>query len=213
VPKLDFAPRMSEVRLAHNELFNLAKFHCASRTSPHYVDSEGNVIKDIHVWDPDDPSVFLVQDKGMMLLGELGGEIYADIIFENLLKASVEFAEDIWNPFTFRELVQTGGKWDLKNNPETIWGLGNQLNTTFVFEKMEMAAQDIGNFHYGVTGKATGLFLESFMLYEAGRAQIRDNNSRPEWQRGRFTPPYGDDPRDQRWVKSGFQYYKRRFSK
>jgi RHS repeat-associated protein len=175
-----------------------------------YVDSEGNVIKDIQVWDPDDQRVFLVQSNGsMMLIGELGGEIYADIILENLLEKNIEYAEGILNPFTFRNLVKTGGDWDLKNNMETIWGLGNEKSgTIFIFNSTNMEAQDVGNLHFGTTGKATGLFPEWFMLYEAGRAQIESGTSKPEWQKGRFTPPYGDDPSDQGWIKKGFQYYK-----
>lgn len=174
-----------------------------------YVDSSGNVISDMTVWDPDDPSVFLVTgSSGLMLLGELGGEIYADIILTNLLETNIEFAEGIWNPFTFRDLVKKGGAWDFKNNPQTIFGLGNTKDgTTFIFNGNTMEAQDVGNFHYGATGEATGLFPEWFMLYQAGRAQIDDGTSKAEWQKGRFTPPYGDNPRDQDWIKKGVQYY------
>lgn len=90
-----------------------------------------------------------------------------------------------------------------------------------------MEVQDIGNHHFGVIGKAFGLFPEEMLLRQAGQAQIADGTSRPEWQNyvestvtspttgGSVTirvmrAPYGDDPRDQKWITAGFTYYKNR---
>jgi hypothetical protein len=86
-----------------------------------------------------------------------------------------------------------------------------------------MTAQDLGNHHFGVVGKAYGLFPEETMLREAGAAQMTAGTSKPEWQqyeerqvtgeRGTtgtvkvMMPPYGDDPRDQEMIKEGFKYY------
>ena len=89
--------------------------------------------------------------------------------------------------------------------------MGNKTNSWFVYGGIGMEAQDLGNFHYGAVGSATGLFSEWLMLSQAGKRQIIDNNSRPEWQNGwktSITPPYGDDPRDQMWIKQGFKHYK-----
>ena len=91
-----------------------------------------------------------------------------------------------------------------------------------------MESQDIGNHHFGVVGKAYGLFSEDFMFQQAGEAQKGAGTSKPEWQpvikitkdtyiehgmKVKTTeiiklPPYGDDPRDQDWIKAGFKYYK-----
>lgn len=91
-----------------------------------------------------------------------------------------------------------------------------------------METQDIGNHHFGAVSLAYGLFPEKFILVEAGAYQIKSGTSRPEWkvykEETRFDyskggtpipykakvmqPPYGDDPRDQAWIKSGFQYFK-----
>jgi RHS repeat-associated protein len=178
-----------------------------------YVDSEGNVIKDIHVWDQDDPRVFLVQSNGsMMLLGELGGEIYADIIFENLLEKNIEYAEDL-NMFiqdiTFANLVRPKGKWDYKSDQATIWGLGNISGTTFIYNNVKMEVQDIGNFHFGATGKAVG--YEDITLFAgAGVVQNLVLNSRLEWNRAPF---FGDDPRDWFWIFKGIEYYNKRSKK
>ncbi len=161
-------------------------------------------------------------------IGELGGTLDANTIYSNTLSANMEEAKGIYNPFTFRNNVKNGGKWDLKNDKNTIYGLANDGKTQFSFEGSIMESQDIGNHHYGAVGKAYGFFSETFMLKQAGEAQIVAGTSKPEWQiykeveRSNFTrtgrhyfttekvmqPPYGDDPRDQRWVRSGFQYFK-----
>jgi RHS repeat-associated protein len=178
-----------------------------------YVDSEGNVIKDIQVWDPDDQRVFLVQDNGsMMLLGELGGEIYADIIFENLLEKNIEYAEGLdafTGNFTFANLVRPNGNWDYKSNTETIWGLGNMSGTTFIYNNTKMEAQDIGNFHFGATGRAAG-YEDITLFFGAGVVQNLTLNSRVEWNQAPF---FGDDPRDWFWIFKGTDYYNKRSKK
>lgn len=114
------------------------------------------------------------------------------------------------------------GDWDYKNNKDHIIGLGNDGKTTFSFEGKTMESQDFGNHHYGAVGKAYGLPSET-LLIQAGKAQIAAGTSLPQWQKYRPTttstpyggsntstyilPPYGDDPRDQKWIKSGFNYY------
>ena len=190
------------------------------------VDNTGYITRN----DETDNLVFTNNEKGdLMALGEIGGEIDADYIYSNLLDKNIDEAEGMWNPFSFRSKVKGGGEWDLKNNMKTIFGLANHTigeKTSFLFQGVSMEAQDIGNHHFGAVGKAIGLFSEEFMLKQAGEAQIAAGTSKQEWQvyneetrhtynrGGRTTykvqvmqPPYGDDPRDQKWIKSGFQYY------
>ena len=96
-----------------------------------------------------------------------------------------------------------------------------------------MESQDIGNHHFGVVVKAYGFFSETFALKKAGEKQIKSGTSKIEWQiyetqntymtypsgDGYFLqlkyllPPYGDDPRDQKWIKAGFNYWKEIFKK
>ena len=92
-----------------------------------------------------------------------------------------------------------------------------------------MESQVIGNHHFGAVAKAYGLFpSEEFILKQAGEYQIKSGTSKKEWQPTKTIKkdqyiehgmkikvtevvklsPYGDDPRDQKWIKSGFQYYK-----
>nr|WP_162988847.1 hypothetical protein [Pedobacter schmidteae] len=67
------------------------------------------------------------------------------------------------------------------------------------------------------------MFPEELMLRQAGAAQMAAGTSLSAWQKYRITTstspygtttttktmlqPYGDDPRDQRWIKAGFRYY------
>lgn len=206
-----------------------------------HTDESGNILKNV---DDGDDGVYVHQgatteadiDKtysakntsaGGEKIGELGGVINADKIYANALANNIAEAEGIYNPFTFRNNVKNNGKWDLKNNKETIFGLANDGKTQFSFEGELFESQDIGNHHFGAVGKATNLFSEEFMLKRAGAAQIAAGTSKPEWQKfktvrtsnfsktGRHTfgtkkvslPPYGDDPRDQGFIKKGFKYY------
>lgn len=173
-------------------------------------------------------SVFLSEGDKMVPLGVLGGEIEIDYIYSNLLQRNATTAKAMWSPFKFRSLVKTKGEWDLKNNKKTIFGLGNKSKTDFIYEGEPLKSQDIGNHHFGFISKAYGLFPEEFILRQAGSYQIKSGTSKPEWQQyehHRFTlnanpvsagptvrpmvAPYGDNPRDQMWIKKGFDDYKR----
>lgn len=178
-----------------------------------YVASNGYINWNIPVKDANDPRVYLVMNDKQTLIGELGGRIDANVIFKNLLNENIEIAKDMWSPFAFKDLVQNKGEWDFKNNKNTIYGIANDeenRGTFFTFGERAMDAQDVGNFHYGVVGKATGLFSEWILEQQAGDAQIKSGTSKPQWQNGIFTPftwPYGDDPRDNYYINRGFDYY------
>jgi len=159
-------------------------------------------------------------------IGEVGKVIHVNVIYKNLLQKNSASAKKIWSPFRFRNLVKTNGEWDLKNNKKTIYGIANDGNTRFEFQGKMMEAQDIGNHHFGVVVEAYGLFPEEFALKQAGEYQIKSGTSKPEWQRYAesvvispttgtsfyqrgMLSPYGDDPRDQKWIREGFEYYKK----
>jgi hypothetical protein len=101
---------------------------------------------------------------------------------------NVREARDISNPWTFRGLVKEGGPWDYKNLP------GNT----------GISWQDFGNYNYGASGAATGLFTLETLLREAGRAQEKRD---PKWGCPKGGWPYGDDPRDQYWIMKGWEDY------
>lgn len=178
-----------------------------------YVKSNGYINKDIPIKSTSDPRVYLVMNGKQSLIGALGGKINANVIFNNLLGENISKSKELLSPFTFKSLVQNKGEWDLKNNDNTIFGIANKkenAGTSFSFNKYEMESQDIGNFHYGAVGKAYGFFSEWFLEEQAGEAQIKSGTSKKEWQNGFLTPftwPYGDDPRDNYYIKRGFEYY------
>lgn len=62
-----------------------------------------------------------------------------------------------------------------------------------------------GNFNYGACGTAAGISAE-VLLRGAGWAQVRAGTGKPEYGRWWFNAPYGDDPRDQQWIKKGIEY-------
>ena len=178
-----------------------------------------------------DNLIFLQKGKKLIGIGEFGKTINANKIFKNLLKANVAQAKGM-GAISFYNKVKDHGDWDLKNASKTVYGLANaydaqnKTKTEFQFGGTEMTAQDLGNYHFGVVGKATGLFTENFMLQMAGMAQIRSGTSDMKWQRygpsiqyngelgqsfsmrGPMLWPYGDDPQDQKMIIRGFNYYK-----
>ena len=208
-----------------------------------HLDKYGNVLKKV---DDGDNGVYVHQkatteadinkfynskntSAGGEKIGEIKGTLNINKIYTNVLNKNTKEAKKVYNPFTFRDYVKTNGKWDLKNNKNTIYGIGNDGETKFLFNNILMEAQDIGNHHFGAVALAYGLFPnEEFILKQAGAYQIKSGTSKPEWQiykeetRYNFSklenlipykekviqPPYDDDPRDQKWIKSGFQYFK-----
>jgi RHS repeat-associated protein len=97
-------------------------------------------------------------------------------------------------PLWFHSSVRSGGPWDYKRSTSRPRG-GPMF-------------EDFGNYHYGYVGTAMG-FPAGMLLREAGRAQIGDGTSRPEWGTpghpiwGGGKPPYGDDPVDQGHIRNG----------
>ncbi|PZR28660.1 MAG: hypothetical protein DI535_05855 [Citrobacter freundii] len=56
---------------------------------------------------------------------------------------------------------------DTETNPNADLG-----DTQFSFGDANARAEDLNNFHFGVTGKATGLFPEATLLQFAGMAEV-----------------------------------------
>ena len=106
----------------------------------------------------------------------------------NMIEAGGRF-----DPIWFKDQVRNKGPWDYKQH-------GRQY-------------QDFGNFNYGASGMAFG-FPQKTLCREAGRAQQAAGTSKPGWgdPGSRVipwggTPPYGDDPADQEYIKDGIEYY------
>lgn len=61
--------------------------------------------------------------------------------------------------------------------------------------------EDAGNYHYGFITCCAGMTLDEAMK-AAGDAQKRSNTSCKQWDK---PPLYGDDPKDYRWIKEGYE--------
>lgn len=92
-------------------------------------------------------------------IGEIGKSVDASKIMPNKLNQSSSEAKQM-NILDFYKAVKPGGDWDLKANQNTIFGVAwkydqeNKTNTTFSFAGYSnMTAADVGNFHFGYTGK------------------------------------------------------------
>lgn len=174
-----------------------------------------------------DHLVFMQDNKGSLTkIGELGKKIDTNQIYKNLLRKNMRTAERIYSPFKFRNLVKAKGEWDYKVNKKTIYGMGNDGVTQFLFQGQILEAQDIGNHHFGAVANAYG-FPEEFAKQQAGAAQISSGTSKAEWRKygspqiiggsingtiyysRPMLPPYGDDPRDQMYITEGYDYYKK----
>ena len=162
-----------------------------------------DVLGDSSVWDnkgymvhydPNDKDlrVFIKDGDKLNLMGSLGGDIDASKWLPNLLKENSEEADDIFNPFTFRNYVKQYGKWDYKYaspaNPNSgtnqhilgiafyrkdkTNGLGDLPETYFNFNGSRGRAEDLNNLHFGVVGDAAALFPETFMLKQAGTTEM-----------------------------------------
>jgi hypothetical protein len=75
------------------------------------------------------------------------------------------------------------------------------------FKQYNSDYEDFGNFHYGAVGTA-GRLPEQILLRAAGYAQARAGTQDPEvdWGHWAWHDPYGDDPKDQKWIRKGIRY-------
>ncbi|MBV8044851.1 polymorphic toxin type 44 domain-containing protein [Pluralibacter sp.] len=89
----------------------------------------------------------------------------------------------------FYQQVRLHGPWDYKT----------QIDRKYA---------DFGNFNYGAVGTAAGI-PEQILLRAAGWAQSKSGNIDIKYGNWYYLPPFGDDPNDQTWIKSGINYAKR----
>ena len=87
----------------------------------------------------------------------------------------------------FYTKVRNGGAWDYKQKGR--------------------AYEAFGNFNYGASGTAAGISAD-VLLRGAGWAQARAGTGKPEYGSWWLDAPYGDDPRDQQWIKKGIEHAK-----
>jgi len=140
-------------------------------------------------------------------------------IDQNIIDSSrLDYFSWVWD-------VWPNHKWDYKfiNGTASDPNDPNKRIKTSQYEQLA----NLGNFNYGATGKATGL-PEGVLLRGAGIAELfkqsLDLNLISGPNQGipfLFAPPlidfghapFGDNPKDQVWIKEGFKYYNSYYSK
>lgn len=107
----------------------------------------------------------------------------------NLIEKNIQTANNLADPFLFRDYVREGGVWDYKNQKPSL-------------------GADFGNYHFGIVAAATHMFYLETALREAGIAQCGSKvGSKKAWGLPSEGSPYGDDPNDQYWIKQGWNDY------
>lgn len=169
-------------------------------------------------------NVYVQEGKSFSEIGVLGETLEVTNIINNMLSRNAKLAKKIDSIYGFYKKVKTNGIWDLKNLEKSIWKEGNG-NTTFAYNNELLSSDDIGNFNFGVVAKAYGM-AETLALKAAGIYQIISGTSKMDWinfnvvKRPTASPsgiygigidfdiaePYGDDPKDQMWIKKGYNY-------
>lgn len=89
----------------------------------------------------------------------------------------------------FYTMVRNHGKWDYK------YHYGSEY-------------ANFGNFNFGAVGTAIGI-PEEILPRAAGWAQGRAGTRKKDFGAWYSAPPYGDDPVDQAWIRTGIDYAKR----
>ncbi|CAA6816961.1 MAG: Unknown protein [uncultured Sulfurovum sp.] len=72
--------------------------------------------------------------------------------------------------------------------------------------------QDYGNFAFGAVGSSLDID-DAILLRGAGWAQTRAGTSKSNYGTPYGFSPYGDDPRDQKYIKYGINYYRNQYGK
>jgi Bacterial toxin 44 len=176
------------------------------------------------------------ENKTLTKIGSLGETINLNGILEGILQVNrVVVSLPTFDIAKWISLVMPGGAWDYKNvdsQSGNIFGVCNkyfennkkkeEFLTKFSFKTMVFQEPaDIGNFNYGYTGRhfrEEG--INKFVLFvAAGYLQTGKDLVKPGVPWSKFlqevaticpgpncVPPYGDEPDDYLWDKTGQEY-------
>ncbi|MGL5036822.1 MAG: N-acetylmuramoyl-L-alanine amidase [Aeromonas sp.] len=118
----------------------------------------------------------------------------------------IQLADQISRLCNFYNLVSKNSILDLKN--QGLPAITNGKWNYYTFRGVTYRGDVPGNILYGYVGKSYN-FSDQLLLRAAGFAQFTDN---PEYTILQYlsdfiTPPYGDDPSDQKAIQIGIDYY------
>lgn len=118
-----------------------------------------------------------------------GVDLDANIQLTELMAAGPPGLELWW----FAGMVMPGGPWDYKLQDPTL------------------KYEPFGNFHYGATGSALGV-PAPVLRRAAGLVQVLDRRAyRAKYGKPWGGFPHGDQPKDQRYIQLGMDYYQCKF--
>ena len=142
--------------------------------------------------DPDEPERVYLIEMCRANVNELNGIYLSTLIISGNAALAYSAKVAYWT-----SKVREGGDWDYKR----IYGW-NKLYKIVVDGKIEyIHGEDIGNIHYGYTGRSLPLPAE-VLCSAAGLAQILTGNFRISWCNSYF-----DDPKDQEAIRKGISWY------
>jgi len=125
-------------------------------------------------------------------------------ITKSLTSTMKNNAKNIWsktNPFYFRDKVQTGGDWDLKNTEQFS---SQTYSHGFIFRGEKIRSDAPGNINYGYVGDEAYWSTPSLLHDYAGKNQIENGASNPEWIQNYG----GDDPVDYGNIDYGIELHR-----
>jgi hypothetical protein len=117
----------------------------------------------------------------------LGASVDANMQIASLERAYFKNGGDAFLFSWFYTKVRNGGEWDYKQRDRRF--------------------EAFGNFNYGACGTAAGI-SQNTLLRGAGWAQSRAGTSKEKDGHWWGSSPYGDDPKDQKWIEEGINYAK-----
>ncbi len=127
------------------------------------------------------PSAYILNNDDISSAGPLYMPPGVDI------EANIEIARKM-SPTEFYDAVKNKGIWD--------------------FKQQDSKYANFGNFHFGIVGRAAG-FPKTVLERMAGWTQARAGTSLSKWGSPLGRRPYGDDPVDNFYIRSGIDYYDR----
>ncbi len=152
-------------------------------------------------------------------IGELGGNINVNEILANILSQNKNEINEFngITPIGWFMRVKKDGKWDYKDNKNTIFGVAwdydqkNQeknpgaLNTNFLYKNFaqngSFNAADVGNYNAGFTGSHVGL---AKIVQQIGAGVVEQSKQGNDFNiRNHLSAPYGDRQRDYYWNTKG----------
>ena len=169
-----------------------------------------------------DLRVFMKDGDKLKQIGELGKNVDLNKILGNILKDNMNEAKGGFfkmTPIGWFTRVIKDGKWDYKDNENTVFGIAwdydlekieqtkKEAYTNFTYKNFGLGgvfnAADVGNYNAGYTGSHVGLYP---IIQKIGAGFVEQNKQGKKIDLRLYTsPPYGDRQRDYYFNSQGMK--------